>query len=397
MATAKRGNMFAAFADDDEEVVPQQKAAPQKKPAAQPKPQEVIPQTAKPQRAPRDDTGFDVVVGAETKPRGERGERVERGGRGGRGGEGARGGRGGRGGEGGRGGRGGRGERREDGDRPRFERGPREEGGRGGRGGRGRGRGDRPPRQTEEGEVVEGGDEGIADTERKERVDFEGKEQRFQGKPREQWHKYDRQSGTGRGRGLPKGGHGKGNWGDQNDEVKGQTEAPEESPKKPTEEGEVPAEEVKTAEEEEQKEEEAQEERYRDAPEEKEEEEEKGLTFQEYLAQKKKATFKKEARKPEELKKTGIEKVEAQRDKVESINSNLRNNELYNASTAKSENANLLGFQGGDDEFVFEERRRGGRGGRGGFRGGKGPQKAAPRRGGLQTLRVDENDFPSLS
>jgi len=41
-----------------------------------------------------------------------------------------------------------------------------------------------------------------------------------------------------------------------------------------------------------------------------EEEEEKGLTLEDYLATKKVTTFKKEARKPEELKKANIEKGE---------------------------------------------------------------------------------------
>lgn len=135
--------------------------------------------------------------------------------------------------------------------------------------------------------------------------------------------------------------------------------------------------------------------------EEPEEEEEKGgVTLQEYLASKKTVGLKKEARKAEEVKKTGIEKVEKNTDRVETITSNLKNSELY--SVAKSQGADLMNFQGGDDEFYPREERstRGGnrRGGRGGFRGGRGGQAnqgPRPNRGG-QTLRVDDSDFPTL-
>lgn len=53
----------------------------------------------------------------------------------------------------------------------------------------------------------------------KESVDYIGKREEYQGKPREQWHPYDRKSGTGRGKELPKGGHGRGNWGNLRDEL----------------------------------------------------------------------------------------------------------------------------------------------------------------------------------
>lgn len=62
--------------------------------------------------------------------------------------------------------------------------------------------------------------------EKKERVDWRGKSSGFRGKPRHQGdHPYDRKSGTGRGRELAKGGHGKGNWGDVKDEITGQIDA----------------------------------------------------------------------------------------------------------------------------------------------------------------------------
>ena len=42
------------------------------------------------------------------------------------------------------------------------------------------------------------------------------------GNPRQQSHPFDRKSGTGKGKEAPKGGHGKGNWGDLRDEIEGQ-------------------------------------------------------------------------------------------------------------------------------------------------------------------------------
>ena len=53
----------------------------------------------------------------------------------------------------------------------------------------------------------------------KEKVDFQGKHEGYRGKPREEWHPYDRKSGTGRGHEVSKHGHGKGNWGDLKDEL----------------------------------------------------------------------------------------------------------------------------------------------------------------------------------
>lgn len=49
--------------------------------------------------------------------------------------------------------------------------------------------------------------------------DLYGKHEGFEGKAREHWHPFDRKSGTGRGKELPKGGHGKANWGDIKDEL----------------------------------------------------------------------------------------------------------------------------------------------------------------------------------
>lgn len=128
-----------------------------------------------------------------------------------------------------------------------------------------------------------------------------------------------------------------------------------------------------------------------------EEEEEKGQTLQDFLAKKKTVGIKKEARKAEEVSKSNIEKVEKQADRIQSIASQLKDRDTY--AIGRQEGADLLGFQGGDDEFVREERsgRGGRRGGRGGARGGQrgGAQGGArPNRGGA--MRVADEDFPTL-
>jgi hypothetical protein len=63
---------------------------------------------------------------------------------------------------------------------------------------------------------------------------------------------------------------------------------------------------------------------FADAKKEVEEEEEKGTTLEDYLATHKKANFKKEARKPEELKKANIEKGET-KVKQSTLNNQLKN------------------------------------------------------------------------
>lgn len=52
-----------------------------------------------------------------------------------------------------------------------------------------------------------------------------------------------------------------------------------------------------------------------------EEEDTTGMTLEEYMASKKKATFRKEARKPEENKKTNIETVKSEKHRTETIQS----------------------------------------------------------------------------
>jgi plasminogen activator inhibitor 1 RNA-binding protein len=124
----------------------------------------------------------------------------------------------------------------------------------------------------------------------KETHDYKGKTLHYRGNPREK-HPYDRRSGTGRGIEIKKDGHGKFNLGRPEDVLRPEaTEGAEEVPEDTT--GKVG---------------EVKEEQFQDAKKE-EEPEDTGLTLEEFLSSKKKATQKKEARKPEEMKKTNIEK-----------------------------------------------------------------------------------------
>ena len=68
------------------------------------------------------------------------------------------------------------------------------------------------------------------------------------------------------------------------------------------------------------------------------------ITLDDYFAKKKKPVAKKEVRKVEEVKKANLEKVDAKKEKVATIESNLRGMETYTAATAKTEYDNLLGF-----------------------------------------------------
>jgi plasminogen activator inhibitor 1 RNA-binding protein len=148
----------------------------------------------------------------------------------------------------------------------------------------------------------------------KERHHVDTKDHHFQGKRTEKWHPFDRKDGTGRGRGGPaKGGAGKGNWGTVKDEI--QTSPAPTTEVKEGEEGTTPAEEAKV--------EDAPVEEATPAVEEKpvavdkEEEENKNkLTYQEYLAQKKRSTLKKDTRAHEEVKRTGLEAAAPKKEKV---------------------------------------------------------------------------------
>lgn len=119
---------------------------------------------------------------------------------------------------------------------------------------------------------------------------------------------------------MTKGGHGKGNWGTATDDIKlveGALPTTEEEGKEGEEKKASRKEEGTKAEE--------------VFAEKEEEEEEKGLTMEEYLAGKKTAGYKKEARKPEELKKTNIEKGQ-EKQKISTIESKINNAETYNVS-----------------------------------------------------------------
>lgn len=192
-------NRFATFADEDTQVV-EQKVQQAAKPV-EPKKKITVKVAKAPIAEVEGAEEFEKVQDRSTPA--TRGG--ERGGRGGRGGD-RRGGHGGdRGGErGDRGGRGGRGGR-----------GSRPEGGAEGGERRGRGRGERPRTAVASTPAGEGETEVLgAEVDVKHEERRGGRGPRFEGKPREHDHPYDRHDGTGRGkRGDKKGGFGKGNWG----------------------------------------------------------------------------------------------------------------------------------------------------------------------------------------
>jgi len=67
-------------------------------------------------------------------------------------------------------------------------------------------------------------------------------------------------------------------------------------------------------------------------------------TLDDYFANKKSTNFKKEARKPEELKKPNLEKKADEKTKTSTIVSHLNANDLYNSAVGKTETTGLLGF-----------------------------------------------------
>lgn len=92
-----------------------------------------------------------------------------------------------------------------------------------------------------------------------------------------------------------------------------------------------------------------------------------------------------------------IEKVEQEKEKVQTKENNLKGRDLYNSGAVKDKNVELLGFKDdGREDDDNEDRRpregfRGGRGsrGRGGFRGGK-------RGGDRSDFGLNEQNFPTL-
>jgi hypothetical protein len=183
---------------------------------------------------------------------------------------------------------------------------------------------------------------------------------------------------------MKKGGHGKGNWGDEKKPI---AEEPE---------GEKAAEETK-----EHPRRERREKKPEAVPEKVEEEEEVGFTLQDYLNQKKATTAATATRAHEKLDTKHLQHKDAAKKETAIIENNLTAADLH--AKAKTSDYDLLGFHGGKDDDEFVERRggRGGRGGRG--RGDRPPQNRdngaprggrGPKRGGK--LVVDDNEFPAL-
>jgi len=222
--------------------------------------------------------------------------------------------------------------------------------------------------------------------------DWQGREEKYFGDRREPYHPYDRKSGTGRGRELHKGGHGKGNWGDTNDEVKTNAEGVE-GTTETKEEGKTAEPKPEGEKEEGTKVDDIYEEERRKRME--EEEKEKNLrTLDDFLAGKKVSQFKKEARKAEEVKKTNIEKKTEGKDKISTLNNQLKDQDVYSVSVGQSAENKLLGFVGEQDEYERGPRDRGGYGGeRGGYGGGRG--RGGQRKGGNK-LYMNEEEFPTL-
>ncbi len=159
-------------------------------------------------------------------------------------------------------------------------------------------------------------------------------------------------------------------------------------------EGETPKEEIK----EEQTPEE-------EAPKEEVEEEVNNLTYAEYIKQKnaENAALKRgEARKPDEIKVSNIQKYSKNDTSVKGIKSNIKKHEAYAMSGISGDVE--VGFQPIGEEPVesFDTRGRGrgrgGRGGRGGYRGAPrdNHQTQQPRRGGRKKFVAQDDEFPPL-
>ena len=229
-------------------------------------------------------------------------------------------------------------------------------GGRGGdRGGRGRGGGFNRPRTAvhtdADGNPVE----------QRER----GQRQPFRGKPREDGHPYDRQDGTGKGRrGDKKGGHGKANWGAQDDKV--YKKKGEETEEKKAEE---------TVEE-------------KKEPEPQYVEEIVGYSLEDFLADKSYGTAK-EARKAEGVKDKNTKAHGEAKEKQSTVLA-AKQAATTNLAGNTNELRAHLGITAGDDDVPA-----GGRGGRGG-RNQEGGQRGGRRQNARAALKKTEDDFPAL-
>ncbi len=159
----------------------------------------------------------------------------------------------------------------------------------------------------------------------KESVDYIGKHEGYQGKPRELWHPYDRKSGTGRGKELPKGGHGRGNWGNLRDELVlgDQTLSPSIPAAETTEITEIEQTELPES-----KKSEVKEVAEPEVISKEDKESESRLTLSEYLASKKKSNLKKDMRSHEGTKfdiKSNFQDAEIMHSKTEQLTSSLKN------------------------------------------------------------------------
>lgn len=286
-----------------------------------------------------------------------------------------------------RGGRGGRGGDRPRGDAERGGRGGRGRGeGRGGRGrgnGEGRGRGgnrgrggDRPVTSGAEGDInAEVNQERRTQRERRPR----NEEHRNEGKDHDGLPFFERKQAHPDRKDYKKGGHGKGNWGDDKKPVEG-AEGAEETKEPRRERREKKPEVVAEPE---------------------EEVEEVGFTYADYLNQKSEKNANltvAQQREHDKLNTKNLQQLKVEDTHITTQESHLTQADLH--AKAKTADYDLLGFSAGRDEDEFVERRggrdRGGRGGRG--RGSDRPQGNRPQGGGRKggKLVVNDNEFPAL-
>lgn len=196
----------------------------------------------------------------------------------------------------------------------------------------------------------------------------------------------DKKSGTGRGKkDMAKGGHGKGNWGTDKDQVaedKDQiaaTDAPAEA---------APAEEKVEVKEEKPAEPEIV---YQEV----------GITLDDYLAQQQansKGLLNQQAngRTHEKLNTKGIETVQEDKKRITTINTKMGAKDTY--AVKRNEGAELLAFRADDDDFGASAA-AGARGDRRGGRDDRGPRQPREKGGrGKRQGKIEINDdaFPAL-
>jgi hypothetical protein len=206
----------------------------------------------------------------------------------------------------------------------------------------------------------------------------------------------DKKSGTGRGRrDQAKGGHGRGNWGtDKGATEEGRDQAAKDTETKDTQDR-VEEEKKDDTQKVEDKE-----------PEEVIEVQEVGITLDDYLAQKQAtgtglASFTKEARAHEKQSTKGIEVSNAEKKRINTIDSNLKKGDTY--AVVRNEGQDLMGFSSKDEDDFS-----GSRGGAAGGRGDRERREREPRqprggrgrggRGGRNQgkIEIDDESFPAL-